>query len=91
MTVRFGSINDYGPSKYLQDAGYVLGGDWLWRPKAGVVTLKDMTRDEFECLLFLCHEWDYGGLAAPAGETAVDEDAVDRTERAADDPDGLPI
>ncbi|TIL38499.1 hypothetical protein [Mesorhizobium sp.] len=65
MRVRFGdSINDYGPAKFLEDAGYKMNRGWEWTPKPGVTDLKGMTRDEFDCLLFLCHEWDYGGLAA---------------------------
>jgi hypothetical protein len=62
MRQRFGSIDTEGPIKYLKDAGYKLTDDWLWIPKEGVKTLRDMTQDEFECLLFLCHEWDFGGL-----------------------------
>ena len=48
--------------KFLEDAGYKLTRDWHWEPKPGVSDLKGMTRDEFECLLFLVHEWDFGGL-----------------------------
>lgn len=62
MIKRFGSIDTHGPEKYLQDAGYKLTEDWFWIPKPGVKNLGEMTRDEFECLLFLCHEWDYGGF-----------------------------
>lgn len=63
MRLRFGSAtSDEGPSRYLTDAGYVLQPGFLWRPKPGVKELRDMTRDEFECLLFLVHEWDYGSL-----------------------------
>ena len=51
--------------KYLEDAGYKLTKGWLWTPKPGVSNLKEMTRDEFECLLFLVHEWDFGGLVEP--------------------------
>jgi hypothetical protein len=65
MNARFGSdIDDAGPIKFLEDAGYKLNRDWTWTPKAGVSDLKGMTRDEFECHLFLVHEWDFGGLAA---------------------------
>lgn len=68
MKERFGSeTDDAGPSKYLTDAGYVLLPGFVWQPKEGVVTLKDMTRPEFDCLLFLVHEWDYGTLADAQG------------------------
>lgn len=63
MIKRFGSIGTAGPETFLKDAGYVLTPDWQWT-KPGVRELRDMTRDEFECLLFLVHEWDYGSLAA---------------------------
>ena len=63
MEKRFGDpVSDEGPTKYLEDAGYVLTPTWLWTPKPGVTDLKGMTRDEFECLLFLVQEWDFGGL-----------------------------
>lgn len=63
MFDRFGSHTDEeGPIKFLEDAGYKLTRQYLWEPKTGVTCLKDMTRDEFDCMLFLVHEWDYGGL-----------------------------
>lgn len=63
MFERFGShTGDEGPIKFLEDAGYVLNRGWTWKPKPGVTELRDMTRDEFDCLLFLIHEWDFGGL-----------------------------
>lgn len=62
MKRRFGDpVDDAGPTQFLTDAGYTLHPDWTWS-KEGVTDLKDMTRDEFECLLFLVHEWDYGSL-----------------------------
>lgn len=62
MVRRFGSIGTTGPSRFLTDAGYQLAPGWEWVPKPGVRSLGQMPRDEFECLLFLIHEWDYGGL-----------------------------
>lgn len=63
MESRFGDgISASGPIKFLTDAGYKLTRDWQWSARPGVTSLKDMTRDEFECLLFLVHEWDFGGL-----------------------------
>ena len=62
MEKRFGSIDTEKPVKYLEDAGYKLRRDWHWEPKPGVFDLREMTHDEFECLLFLAHEWDFGGL-----------------------------
>lgn len=62
MVRRFGSVDTVGPEGFLKAAGYSLNSNWLWSPKAGVVHYKDMTRDEWNCLLFLIHEWDYGGF-----------------------------
>ncbi len=62
MMRRFGSMDTVGPEGYLKQAGYTLGTNYFWSPKVGVVEYKDMTRDEFDCLLFLVHEWDYGGF-----------------------------
>ena len=63
MNKRFGDpVSEQGPIKYLEDAGYKLTRNWHWEPKPGVVNLKQMTRDEFDCLLFLTSEWDFGGL-----------------------------
>lgn len=62
MERRFGDpVSDEGPMRYLQQRGYRLTRRWTWT-KPGVTELKQMTRDEFECLLFLIHEWDFGGL-----------------------------
>jgi len=65
MVARFGDIDDSGPCDALKAAGYTLRKDWSWAPKPGVKTYRDMTREEFDCLLFLVHEWDYAGLASP--------------------------
>ena len=63
MRKRFGDpISDSGPTIFLENAGYKLRGDFCWTPKPGVTCLRDMTRDEFDCLLFLIHEWDFGTL-----------------------------
>ena len=55
-------VSDKGPIKFLEDAGYELLHDFIWKPKPGVESLGQMTRTEFECLKFLIHEWDFGGL-----------------------------
>lgn len=66
MLARFGSeIDESGPMKFLEDAGYTLTEDWHWDPKPGIKgAYANMTRDEFDCLLFLVHEWDFGGLTS---------------------------
>lgn len=65
MQHRFGSLDDDAPVNYLREAGYELTREWKWKPKPGVTCLRDMTREEFDCLLFLVHEWDYAGLIDP--------------------------
>lgn len=61
MGVRFGDrIELSGPQKYLTDRGWTLHDDWTWS-KPGL-TLETMPRDEFECVMFLVHEWDFGGV-----------------------------
>jgi len=59
---RFGDIDTTGPAQFLECAGYKLTRDCHWLPKSGVTDYGQMTRDEFDCLMFLCHEWDFGGL-----------------------------
>jgi hypothetical protein len=55
--------SDHACLHYLRDAGYTLNRDWTWS-KPGVTDVGQMTRQEFACLLFLVHEWDFGALAA---------------------------
>ena len=62
MVDRFGDTSEDGPMRFLESAGYRLTPDWHWMPKPGVTDYNGMTRDEFDCLLFLCHEWDFGGF-----------------------------
>jgi hypothetical protein len=64
MDRRFGdSIDSQGPIKFLRERGWTLNRDWTWS-KPGM-TLGNMPRDEFECVLFLIHEWDFGGVTEP--------------------------
>lgn len=58
MDRRFGDpISDYGPMNYLKSKGWTLTKAWLW-VKPGV-HIYQAPRDEFECILFLIHEWDF--------------------------------
>jgi hypothetical protein len=60
MRRRFGDIDTGGPEKYLTDRGWTLTKGWEWS-KAGQ-NMHTMPRDEFECAMFLMHEWDYGTI-----------------------------
>ena len=62
MVSRFGDHSEVGPINFLEGKGYKLTKAWFWEPKPGVTSLGQMPRDEFECLLYLMHEWDFGGL-----------------------------
>ncbi|PZR89752.1 MAG: hypothetical protein DI537_20325 [Stutzerimonas stutzeri] len=62
MMKRFGSMDTPGPEDFLKQAGYKLNAGWAWVPKPGVTQYRDMSRAEFDCLLFLIHEWDYRGF-----------------------------
>lgn len=65
MNQRFGDpVSDEGPIKFLEAAGYKATRGGEWEPKPGVTELEDMTREEFDCLLFLAHESDYGSLVS---------------------------
>ena len=49
--------------RYLKKHGYILTRQWEWS-KPGIHNYYDMTRREYACLLYMAHEWDYGGLSA---------------------------
>jgi len=67
MEERFGSIMDNGPVAFLEKAGYILTKDFLWHPKPGITEYKEMTQTEWEAMVFLRDEWDYGMLALSEG------------------------
>lgn len=67
MNRMFGDpTSEEGPVRYLTQAGYSLRRGWTWKPKDGVTGYDGMTQEEYDCLLFLAHEWDYGGLSTEA-------------------------
>lgn len=61
-------LSEDGPKQYLIGRGYQLTSDRHWLPKTSVDSYGQMTRKEFECLTFLHHEWDYGGLEPARSE-----------------------
>lgn len=63
MNTMFGDpVDDSGPIKFLEDAGYVLNRNWTWKPKPGIRIFTDMTQEEFDCMKFLVDEWDFGWM-----------------------------
>lgn len=48
-------------SKYLSSQGY-REERLAWHPKEGVATYDDMTQQEYDCMCYLMHEWDWGGF-----------------------------
>lgn len=53
-------VDDNGPQEFLRKRGWTLNRDWTWS-KPGE-TLQSMPQDEYLCVLFLVHEWDFGGV-----------------------------
>lgn len=71
MMVDFGfgdPVDENAVTAFLESAGYKLDRGWCWIPKQCVSTYSDMTTKEYACLLYLVHEWDYGGLVIPIGD-----------------------
>jgi len=69
LRAKWGGAFDYGPEKamkFLREAGYRLHhSEYAWS-KPGVKSFGDMSRDEFEAMMFLVHEWDFGDLKCEA-------------------------
>jgi hypothetical protein len=59
MEVYFGDpIDDGGPRRHLLANGYKeVGGSWV-RPDR-YSNLSDIPQKDWDCLVFLVHEWDY--------------------------------
>lgn len=49
-------------TEFLTNRGYSLQRNWMWVAPAHVRTLDDMAIEEYDAMLFLIQEWDYGGL-----------------------------
>ena len=52
-------IDESGPINFLESHGYVLTQTFHWRKPVPCHTVSD---DEWECMLFLIEEWDFGGI-----------------------------
>lgn len=55
----FGNIDIFGPQQFLFSHGFTLTKDWFWKPPVPHHTI---SKEEFQCMIFLQQEWDYGGL-----------------------------
>ncbi|WP_425540710.1 hypothetical protein [Rhodoblastus acidophilus] len=57
MQTYFGDeIDDGGPMRFLEEHGYVI-------QRTGVISCpvgREITDKEWDCICFLCDEWDYG-------------------------------
>lgn len=53
MRARFDSIDIFAPLQYLKNSGWSESKGHLSPPNAPI------TDDEWECVDFLCEEWDY--------------------------------
>lgn len=51
-------IDEYGPIKFLESRGYELTPRWEWKLPVPNHTI---SIDEWECIMFLVDEWDFGG------------------------------
>jgi hypothetical protein len=56
-------ICDSGPTMFLENKGWTLHDDWTWsKPGFDRTNLDDIPLNEWLCILFLVHEWDFGGV-----------------------------
>lgn len=64
MRQRFGDpIGDIGPHNYLIERGFTETAGII-RPPYRELSEYMVSNEEWECILFLCDEWDYGYLPA---------------------------
>lgn len=70
MVRRFGSIDSQGPEDFLVSRGFSLTRDWEWIMPPRYATLDEVPQEEWDCIVFLLEEWDYGGMA-PADQPGV--------------------
>lgn len=59
---RFGTIDCYTIWRYLQKRGYTENKGYITLP----TPLHKITKEEGECIDFLCDEWDYAFVTTPA-------------------------
>lgn len=56
----FGSrIDEQGPMTFLESHGFVLTKSWEWQLPT---PYHQVSCYEWMCILFLSHEWDFGGI-----------------------------
>lgn len=54
--------------EYLSQRGFYLTRTWDWIPPPRINKLGDLTDEEFECVMYLIEEWDFGGVLIGTGE-----------------------
>lgn len=45
---------------FLIDRGYELTKGWFWKAPKGLTDYTDMPYEEYDAIMFLIQEWDYG-------------------------------
>lgn len=63
------AIDEQGPIAFLQSHGYTLTRGWEWVKPVSAHTI---STEEWECIAFLCDEWDFGGIAQHTEEHAFE-------------------
>lgn len=53
------AISEWGPMAFLESRGYTMTQQWEWKKPTPSHTISN---DEWECISFLIHEWDFGGV-----------------------------
>lgn len=53
------AIDSEGPMAFLESHGFKLRQDWHWEPPVPAHTCSYY---EWQCIIFLIEEWDFGGL-----------------------------
>ena len=52
-------IDDHVPHAYLESKGWTIDSNWNFL-HSGYKDLGEIPIQEWDCILFLIHEWDYG-------------------------------
>lgn len=53
------AVSEQGPMKFLESHGFELSKAWEWKLPT---KYHQISCYEFACIIFLVHEWDFGGI-----------------------------